>query len=612
MQRHRLAAATCGLILLNLSPATPADDALLDEIVVTASRLPQTLSQSVRHTTVLTEADIRASAAPDLPTLLRQVAGIEITQTGGLGTQASLFLRGAESDQTLVLLDGLRIDSATTGATAVDQLLLADIERIEVVRGNVSALYGANAIGGVVQIFSKRGAGAPAGRVALGAGSYGRREFKASHGGEIGATRYHLGVSHLDQDGFSAARAEFIPAPFVFAPADTDRDGYRNTTLSLNLEHAWRPGQRLGLSARASRGKVQYDGTWSNRSEQDLDALQVTSENRLTEAWTSRLMLGLSRDALDSFLDSAAAGRVHTRNRQADWLNTLALAPAQTLSLGLGWLGRRVSSNDAYTRSAREVRHATIGYLAEFARHGLQLDARHDDYTDFGGHTTWSAGYAYALRPGLRVIANAGTAFRAPTFNDLYTPPAWGGNPNLRPEKARSREIGLQAGTAGLETRLVYFDTRTRDLIVYVWPTGLVNLDRARSDGWEASLRGRLGGWELQAGLTLQDARNAATGQPLLRRAKRLGSLQLRRTAGPLTFAAEVKASGAREDIHATAFSRVRLPGYSVVNISGEYRLSDAVHARLRIDNLFDRDYSLAHGYQTPGRSGLVQLEWTF
>lgn len=593
------------------APQIGATDTVLDEIVVTASRVPQPLTHSLRHTTVLTAADIQASQAADLPSLLRQQAGIEITQSGGLGTQSSLFLRGANSNQTLVLLDGQRIDSATTGATALDQIMLADIERIEIVRGNVSALYGASAIGGVIQLFTRKGGGAPQGELRAGLGSYGSRSIGAGYGGEFGATRWRIGVAQRDSDGFSAARAEFVPTPFVFVPADADRDGYRNTTVSLNLAHDLAPGHSVSALARASRGRVEYDGAFSNRSEQDIDALQWVSENRITEAWSSRLLLGTSQDALDSFLDAAPAGRVHTRNRQIDWLNTLALAPDQSLTLGLGWLGQRVSSDMTYTRTRREARHAALGYVGEFGRQGAQLNLRVDDYSDFGSHTTWLAGYGLEVAPGLRLLASAGTAFRAPTFNDLYNP-AWGGNPNLRPEKARSWEAGLQYASGPWLARLVHFDTRTRDLIVYQWPAGNINLNRAEVDGWELSAAGRLAEVQIALSLTAQDPRDANTGMPLLRRAKRLGSLTLRHEAGPWRLAAEVKASGAREDTHVATFSRIRNPGYTVFNVSGRYRLREDLALEARIDNLFDHDYSLVHGYNTPGRSGHLQLEWRF
>ncbi|MDW8324876.1 MAG: TonB-dependent receptor [Burkholderiales bacterium] len=613
MNYLRASAWGCALLMqVDTALAQTVATTDLDPVVVTASRLPQRLIDTLRHTTVLTAEDIRASHAPDLPTLLRQQAGIEITQTGGIGTQSSLFLRGANSNQTLVLLDGQRIDSATTGATAVDQIMLADIERIEIVRGNVSALYGSSAIGGVVQIFTRKAAAHPSGEVAAGGGSYNTRSLRAAYGGVWGDTRLHAGLAWRDSDGFSAARRQFIPAPFVFTPADTDRDGYENTTLTLNLAHDLASGHTVSAMVRASRGEVAYDGAFSNRSEQELDALQLVSENRLGERWHSRLMLAASRDALDSFLDATPAGRVHTRNRQADWFNTVQLNAGHTLTLGLGLLAQRVSSDQTYTRTRREVRHGSLGYLGQMGPHGLQLNARHDDYSDFGSRTTWLAGYGVQVTEGWRLTASASTAFRAPTFNEMYIP-AWGGNQNLRPEKARSWEAGVQYSRGALRARLVYFDTRTRDLIVYQWPTGNVNLRRAQVEGWELSLSHALGADTTVAlSLTAQDPHDADTGLPLLRRAKRLGSLSLRHAPGPWSLAVEVKASGARQDVHATTFARTRLPGYAVVNLSGGYRLSDAVSLNARIDNLFDRDYSLVHGYETSGLSGQVELVWRF
>lgn len=616
MRCPTLAASGCGILLFIASPAMAAApssgvEGYLDEIVVTASRLPQRLEQSILHSTVLEAEEIRASLAPDLPTLLRQLAGIEITQTGGIGTQSSLFLRGTNSNQTLILLDGMRIDSATTGATAIDQMMTADIERIEIVRGNVSALYGSSAIGGVIQIFTKKGKGAPGGTVKLGMGGYGTRVGEAAYGGSLGSTRFHLGISRRVSDGFSAARSEYIPTPWVFAPADIDRDGYRNTTLTANLAHTLQPGHDLSALIRSSRGRVEYDGAFTNRSDQDLDALKLASDNQLSPRWHSRLMLGLSRDRLDNFLDAAPTGYVRTLNRQAEWLNTLTPLPGHDITAGVGILSQRVASDMTYTRTHRQVRHLALGYAGGHGRHAWQANLRHDDYSDFGAHDTGLAGYGYQLTLGLRLLASYSTAFRAPTFNDLYNP-LWGGNPNLRPEKARSWEAGLHYSRPGLDARLVHFETRTRDLIVYVWPTGLVNLDRARSDGWEASLSSRLGGYDLHLSLTLQDPRDARTGEPLLRRAKRLGSVSLARSLGSWSWQAEVKASSERQDSHVANFNRIRNPGYAVVNLSARYALRPDLSLAARIDNLFDRDYSLVHGYNTPGRSAYVSLDWQF
>jgi len=593
--------------------ADPTAPYSLDDIVVTATRLPQVPADTLQHTTVIGEREIRASGAADIPTLLRQQAGIEITQTGGLGSQTSLFMRGTNSNHVLVLLDGVRIGSVSTGATALDQIMLDDIERIEIVRGNVSSVYGSEAIGGVIQLFTRRGQGQPATRLRAGLGGYGAHSLSASHAGQTGNTRYRLGLSQREQKGFSAARREFVPvtaAPWAaFAPTDTDRDGYRNRTFSLNVEHTYASGQSIGLHARHSRGRVEYDGAWQNQSDHTLGHLALQANNRLSERWQSRLSLSRSVDRLDNAIDGTATGHVHSRTSQLEWLHEFGLAPGQNASLGLGHVQQGLSSDQNYDRTRREIASLSLGYLAQLGRHSLQINGRHDDYSDFGAHNTGLIGYGFELTPRWRAIASLSTAFRAPSFNELYNP-AWGGNPALKPEKAVSREIGLHHDAGSWQTRLTHFNNRIEDLITYTWPTGNQNLQRARIDGWEWSLSGRITEYTLRASLNLQDPVNATTGQALLRRAKRFGSVSLEREYGKLGLRLEWKAAAARPDIHATTYMTTRTPGYSVWNLSGSYRLSPNASLDFRIDNLFDKDYSLVHGYDTPGRNLFAALNW--
>ncbi len=586
---------------------------ILDDLVVTATRLPQPPGDTLQHTTVIGEREIRASGATDIPTLLRQQAGIEITQQGGPGSQGSLFMRGTNSNHTLVLLDGVRIGSVSTGATALDQILLDDIERIEIVRGNVSSVYGSEAIGGVIQLFTRRGQGQPATRLRAGLGGYGAHSLSASHAGQTGNTSYRLGLSQHEQEGFSAARREFVPAsadPWAaFTPADTDRDGYRNRTFSLNVEHAYAPGQRVGLLARHSQGRVEYDGAWQNQSDQTLGHLAFQANNRLSKRWQSHLSLSRSVDRLDNALDGTATGHVHSRTRQLEWLHEFSLAPGQNASLGLGHVQQGLSSDQSYDRTRRDIASLSLGYLGHHGRHSLQVNGRHDDYSDFGAHNTALIGYGFELTPRWKAIASLSTAFRAPSFNELYNP-AWGGNPVLKPEKARSRELGLHHDAGPWQTRLTHFDNRIKDLITYAWPTGNQNLQRARIDGWEWSLSGRFTEYTLRASLNLQDPVNASTGQALLRRARRFGSVSLEREYGRLDLRLEWKATSARPDIHVATFSPTRTPGYSVWNLSGAYRLNPDASLEFRIENLFDKDYSLVHGYDTPGRNLFAAIHW--
>ena len=580
-----------------------------DTVVVTPTGVPQSLAAPLQHTSVITRADIETSAAPDVATLLRRESGVEIAQTGGLGAQAAIRIRGSESDHVLVLIDGVRVHSVTTGATAIDQLMLDEIERIEIVRGNVSSVYGSEAIGGVVQIFTRRGSGAIRPGVKAGIGADNTRKLAASLGGAVGDTRVHLGVARTQTDGFSSARAEFVPAPFVFAAADIDDDAYENTTFNFNLSHRLAADHSVGLTAFRSKGDVEFDGTSRNHSEQTLTTLSAYSDNQWLPGWQSRVQLAQGVDNLVSGLNDAPGDRFRSRNRQLAWHNTVD-AGAGTLRLGVEGLWQRLDTNQTFVRDTRHVGSVFAGYIATFGAHDAQFNLRHDDYSDVGGATTGLAGYAYRLTPALRLSASYSTAFRAPTFNELYGP--FGRNPALDPERANSAELGLTySGALGL-ARVTAFATRTRDLINFVAPTfAATNIDRAENRGVEVSWQGQLAGLDAHAAFTVQNPEDRATGLGLLRRANQFGSISLGSGFGEsFDWRAELLASGERPDVHATRFTRTTVPGYAVMNLNLGWQPARDWKLTGRLLNIFDRDYALVHGYNTQGRALFVELAY--
>lgn len=579
-----------------------------DTIVVTPTGYSQKLAAPLQHTTVITRTDIESSSASDLPTLLRQESGVEITQSGGIGTQSAIRIRGSESDHVLILIDGVRVNSASAGTTAIDQILLDEVERIEIVRGNVSSVYGSEAIGGVVQIFTRQGDGQMkvSGRVGLGTDN--TRKLALAIGGSLNDTRVHFGVSHMQTSGFSSARAEFIPSPFVFAPGDTDNDAYRNTTLNLALSHHLQAGHEIGVTAFRSNGNIEFDGTSSNHSDQTLTALSIYSDNHWLPGWHSRMQISQGVDDLVSDLNGVTGDRFKTRNSQLTWHNTIDAGPG-TLQLGIEGLWQRFDTNQTYSDDARHVNSALAGYTLAAGAHDLQLNLRHDQYSDVGGATTGLVGYGYRLTPTLRLSANVSTAFRAPTFNELYGP--FGSNPALNPERARSGEAGLTySGAYGL-ARVTAFLTRTHDLINFVPPTFIAtNIDRTENRGVEFSWQGRLAGLDARGALTLQNPEDIATGLGLLRRANQFGSVSLGRDMGTFNWRAEVLASGPHPDIHATTFDRITVPGYAVLNLTLSRKLAREWTLTGKLQNLLDKDYTLVHGYNTQGRALFVELAY--
>ena len=602
-------ALALGVAFVTFAHAETLPEFVGETIVVTPTRTAQNLAAPLQHTTVITRTDIESSTATDLSTLLRQESGVEIAPTGGLGSQTAIRIRGSESDHVLVLIDGVRINSATTGATAIDQILLDEVDRIEIVRGNVSSVYGSEAIGGVVQIFTRRGQDdlKLTGNVALGVDNY--RKLALALGGAFKGTRARFGVARTQTDGYSSVRSEFIPTLFTFSPGDIDDDGYRNTTLNLALSHHIQTGHDIGLTAFQSRGDIEYDGSYQNHGDQTLTALSVYSENRWLPGWQSRIQFSQGSDDLKSDLDGVATDRFKTRNRQLDWNNQLSVGSG-VVRLGLEGLWQRLDTDAAFSDDARRVTSLTAGYTATLDVHELQFNLRHDDYSDVGGATTGLLGYGYRLTPAVRLSATVSSAFRAPTFNELYGP--YGSNPALDPESARSAELGLTyTGAYGL-VRATVFATRTHDLINFVPPTwNATNVDEAKNLGVEISWSGKLAGLDARSAVTFQNPEDKATGLGLLRRADRFGSVSLGQAQGAFDWRAEVLASGPHPDIHATTYSRISVPGYAVLNLNIGWKPARDWKLSGKLLNLLDKDYTLVHGYNTQDRGAFIELAYT-
>ena len=608
-----------GTVAVGLARAAYAEaPSVLETMVVTANRTEERLAQTLQHTTLITPEQIRNSGAADLPTLLRQEAALEIAQSGGVGKQSSTFMRGANSNHTLVLIDGIRANSATVGATALDQIMLDQVDRIEVVRGNVSSLYGSEAIGGVIQIFTKRGKGEPSLSIAAGYGTENTGRVSAGYGGVAGNTRFNANLSAFHTDGFSAINRDFIPLAFFSKAGDEDDDGYRNLSFSANLSHELAPGQNLGFTALHSDGKVEFDGDGVNSSKTKLTTWSLYSSNQIAETWRSKVTLAQGIDDLKSFQDGASKTRFKTTNNQFGWQNDIKIAEGHSLAAGLEYLNQVVVSTTQFSTTDRSVASGYLTYFGELGPHTVQVNGRYDRYSDFGGNFSGLLGYGYRITENWRVTAGVSNAFRAPTFNELYDPSFGFGNPNLKPEKARSTELGLQYQTASQRVKAVMFRTRTDDLIVGVFDPvtfnfPATNLDHSESKGLELSYTGELGPLELRASFTEQRSKNLDTSERLLRRANRFGSLGAQYRFGDWRTGAEVLASGNREDFEVRApFGKVALSGYSVVNLTASYQFRPNSGVAFRLENVFDTQYELVRGYNTQGRSFFVSLTHAF
>lgn len=614
--KYKLSAA----LLCAAAPLAHATNDMLGEIVVTATRIPQPLKHSLSSATVITEEDIRNSQAADVAALLRNVAGVEIDQSGGLGKTTSLYLRGANATHALVLLDGVRIGSATSGATPIQDLMPEQIERIEVVRGNVSSLYGSEAIGGIIQIFTRQGRGAPAPNAGGGTGSQGTQRLSAGFGGVSGSLGFNVQLSRFKTDGISA-----INNP----NANPDRDGYDNTSLSANARYAFDAENSLSATAFGSRGNNQYDNLYNpnrldiNANRNSVSKLSIASDNRLGGTWLSHLQLAQGIDDTQTFLngrlDLANGAAFRTTNRQATWQNTLQPDARNTFNLGAENLVQEVTSDVAFTIKKREVNSLFAGYTGHYGAHQAQANLRRDRYSDFGQADTGLLGYGYTIGKKWRVTASVSTAFKAPTLNDLFYPLTnfgWGfsyaGNPNLQPERSRNRELGLHYADDAQRFDAAYFDNRIGGLITgnNLPAFAMINLGEARIDGLELGYAGQFGATEARAALTLQNPRDANTGRALLRRARQHGSASLSHRFGAWQVGGELRFSGARPDTDLTTGAPVTLPAYNVIGFTASHAIDGKLRLSLRADNLTNRNDASAYGYNPLGRTLFVGLSY--
>jgi len=595
-----------GALLCAVVAFAQAENNSLEEVVVTASRSEQHLNQTLQSTSVISQRDIVESGVPDVPSLLRNLAGVEVAQTGGMGSQSSLYLRGSNSTHTLVLVDGVRIGSATSGATAIDQVMLDQVERIEVVRGNVSSLYGSEAIGGVVQIFTKRGKGSPKAVVSAGYGTHATRRASAALGGGVEGASFHVGISQLASDGVSAINPKLAPL------ANPDADGYNNTSVSARLGYEFNRNHHVEVSGLRSLGKVQTDnafGSPTDRDESDatLSKGAISSTNRVLDNWESRLTLAQGTDDLLSRSNGVKTSAYKTLSQQLIWQNTLNIGEQGVLVLAAERLKQNVSSTTSFSADARSTNSVLAGYTADYGVHQVQINVRQDKYSDFGAANTGLLGYGVRVGDSLRLTANVSTAFKAPTFNDMYYPLSFGyqGNANLKPERARNVELGAHYKQGGLYVDSTLFQNRIRDLIAINSSFSTVeNLDEAIIEGMELVYGVKHDEIEVENAVTLQSPRNAKTGAILSRRAQTLNTLTVARRFESGRVGFEWRSSGERKDGINT------LVGYDVINLTAQWNLSSNLGLNARVDNLFGQDYMLVHQYNTLGRTFYVGLNY--
>jgi vitamin B12 transporter len=606
------AASAANATAANMPTATgtSANGGSLEPIVVTAQRAPQPLSESIAQTTHFSRQDIADSTATDLPGLLAQAPGAQIVRNGPPGSNSTLFLRGGSATQSLVLIDGVRVDSVSLGQVQLGQIPLSEVDHVEVVNGDVSALYGSGAMGGVVQVFTKDGGNHPPRfDFSAGYGSYHSQTQQAGVNGALdasGQTTFSLAVARSKDDGFPAIDPARVPN------VNPAADGYLSESVTAALRHTFDHGWNVGARYFQSNGKNAFDNPYGvptdvNDLYSKVRVASLFADGKLTDAWTTHLAAGFGDDRAIVLTNGVYNSRFDTDNRQLTWQNDFKLAAAQKLQVGYERLEQSMES-DLFAAPDRHVNSIFAGYTARFGANQFQANVRRDQYSDFGGANTYYLGYGLDFTEHWKATASYSSAFRAPSFDDLYYPGS--GNASIRPERSHSIEAALQYASDTLGVmRLTAFQTRYTDLIDYV-PTqgGLFyvaeNVDRAKVQGLEGSWQGRVGKTDVRAALTVQNPVDEASDTDLARRARRFASFSARRSFGAWRMGGEWIVSGARND------NGANLGGFGLVNLSARYDITKAWYVSAHIDNLFDKDYELAYTYNTPRRGAFITLGW--
>jgi vitamin B12 transporter len=612
MKKSLLAAALLGCTMA-AQAAGQSEASALAPVIVTATRTAITADEALSSVSVITRADIERLQPLSVPDLLAGLPGVSFANTGGYGQQTSLFMRGTNSTHTLLLVDGVRVASVSAGLAAFEQIPVEQIERIEIVRGPRSSLYGADAIGGVIQIFTRRGTRdgglRPSFSVTTGSNNLLRGQAGLSGGSEH--AWYNLGVGAQYTRGINACR---IGAAEAFAGCFTDepdRDAYRNKNLSTSGGYRWDNGAELTGTWLRSLGEIHFDGSYQNRSRTLQQVAGSAFSFNPLEAWKTTLSVGQNLDRYDNYENRDFVGYIYSRRNQASWQNDLSVASNQLLTLGVDWQGEHIDSDTGFLASRRNNTGGYVQYQGTFGRNEVQLSARRDHNGQFGNHNTGAAAWGYRFGHGLRLSASYGSAFHAPTFNDLYYPYG-SGNPDLKPEKSRSAELGLSQQRDAWHWALNAYQTRIDQLIALDSNYFPSNISKARIRGVEGQFGANLGGWQLQAYLGWLQPRNedggVNDGRTLPRRPGRTARLDLDRRFGAFGVGATVNAAGRSYD---DAANRHPLGGYASTDLRASWHFAPDWQVEARLANVFDRHYETVWYFNQPGRSAFLTLRYS-
>jgi vitamin B12 transporter len=574
----------------------------LKETVVTATRSESRAEAVISDVSTISREDIERGTGRTLPELIARVSGVQMSANGGLGNNSGIFIRGTESRHVLLLVDGVRYGSATAGAANFDNIPLESIERIEVLKGPASALYGSDAVGGVIQVFTRKGTPGLHPYASVTVGGDERQEVAAGLSGGTADVTYSLGLQNLREKGFSATN------PLVaFGGFNADTDGFTQNTVNASLDWKFAPGWKADARVLQADGVSHFDngpGVFDARTDSVSSVYGLGVEGQLRSNWKTRLVFGTSEDRSTSW-SRATPDQFNTLQDQWTWLNEFGTSLG-TVLVGFERVVQKVSGSQAYAVSERTTDSWLAGLNGAAGPHSWQLNVRRDQESQFGDATTGLAGYGFKVTPHWRAFGSYGTSFKAPSFNTLYyVSPFFNGNPTTQPEYGRNSEFGMAYNSGAHEIKLTYFVNRIKGFITTA-PV-VANIPYARIEGWTLAYEGQIDAFTYRAALDLLDARNEANNLKLPRRADQQLTAGIDYAFGAWKLGTSLLAASDRFD---NATNTRPLAGYATVDIHADYAVSKDWSVEGRVNNMGDKAYMTAYGYNQAGRSAYITLRY--
>ncbi len=572
-----------------------------EEIIVTATRQPTPRHEVIAATQVVTQDDIERWQPKDLGSLLGRLSGIGFRDSGGRGSVSGVFIRGAAPTQTVILIDGIRSASATVGATALENIPIESIERIEVVKGPLSSIYGADAVGGVIQIFTKRGrAQRLTPQIHLSYRSDDTQEYSAELSGGNARGGFHATFAHENAAG--------IDRTTIQTGGNHDRDGYDEFTFNVSANYNLSEALEARLALLRTDGHSEFDNTFG--ADTGFDSDTRVENNSLKLIYTPLDKLRLTLDAghfIDEIESPVFFTDLKTRRTSVYLQSDFQLHSDHSLSLGFDYYDDKVSGATAFTQTSRDNIGGLLSWQGRYAALRTVASVRHDANEAYGDDTNGSIALEYSFSPRLAAVLSFGTAFRAPSFNDLFFPGF--GNPDVQPEESESVEVGLKGRHHGTEWRVSAYHTEVKDLIGFDAATFTANnTANATLQGIELELARQFGAWQVNANLDYLDARDETIDEYLPDRAEFSANLDVHRSFGQFDITFDLQAESGRHDVGGRALS-----GFVIFGAGANYHLTRTVRLAGRLDNVFDEDYTLKlvnanDAFRTYGRTLMLSL----